>query len=205
MFITFEGGDGSGKSTQIEKLKCFLEQEGYQVLLTREPGGTQISEQVRQILLDPDNTKMSAITEMILYAAARAQLVEEVIRPALEQGTIVICDRFLDSSIAYQGYGRGLGDAVAEVNGIATGGLAPDLTIYLRLSPDKGRSRIKNREQDRIELESETFHDKVFQGYEALCRLHPDRIFTVDASQSIDTIAEKIKARVREKINELST
>ncbi len=204
MFITFEGGDGSGKSTQIEKLRTFLEQEGYQVLLTREPGGTAISEQIRDILLDPDNTKMSDITEMILYAAARAQLVEEVIRPALEQGKIVICDRFLDSSIAYQGYGRGLGDAVSEVNRIGTGGLSPDLTIYLRLSPEKGRSRIKSRQQDRIELESEVFHDKVFQGYEALCRQYPDRIFAVDAGQSIDAIAGMIQKRVKEKINELS-
>lgn len=200
LFITFEGGDGSGKSTQIQRLQSVLQQEGYDVLLTREPGGTQISEQIRGILLDPENKGMAPMTETMLYAAARAQLVEEVIRPALQQGTIVICDRFLDSSIAYQAFGRDLGSAVLTINSFGIAGCMPDLTIYLRVDPQVGRSRISTRAQDRIESESESFHRKVFEGYEAICAMYPERILPVDAAGTIEEIGEVIRGEVMRRI-----
>ena len=161
LFITFEGGDGAGKSTQIERLKGYLEEQGYEVLLTREPGGTNVGEKIREVLLDPANVEMDPMTETMLYAAARAQLVAEVIRPALHKGMIVISDRFLDSSLAYQAWGRGLGSSVLEINSYGIGDCMPDLTVYLRVDPDTGRKRIRQREQDRIESETEQFHQKV--------------------------------------------
>lgn len=196
LFITFEGGDGSGKSTQIRKLADLLEKKGYPVLLTREPGGTRISEKIRELLLDRENAAMHPVTETMLYAAARAQLVNEVIRPAIEEGRIVICDRFVDSSIAYQAYGRQLGEMVAQINAYGIGDCMPDLTVYLRLDPDSGRKRIGNREQDRIEMESMDFHQRVFYGYDQLKESDPDRIFTLDAAAGIDEIAEKIEEKV---------
>lgn len=205
MFITFEGGDGAGKSTQIDLLRKHLTEQGYEVLLTREPGGTAINEQIREILLDKSNTGMAAVTEAMLYAAARAQLVTEVIKPALEEGSVVICDRFLDSSIAYQAYGRGLGDAVEEINRWGVGSCMPDLTVYLRVDPKTGRKRILGRELDRLESEGETFHQKVFQGYEELSRRFPERIFTVDARLSVEEIAKAIRNKVEERIHEFST
>ena len=147
-FITFEGGDGSGKSTQISILKESLIEKGYDVILTREPGGTDISEKIRELILDPENGEMEDITEAYLYAAARAQLVRQLIKPALEEGKVVICDRFVDSSIAYQGFGRGLGDAVGVINTYAVDDCMPDLTILLKLDPERGSSRIAGREHD---------------------------------------------------------
>ena len=199
-FITVEGGDGSGKSTQIKRLQESLEKKGYRVLLTREPGGTQISEKIREIILDSGNTEMSDMTETLLYAAARAQVVQQVIKPAVERGDIVICDRFVDSSMAYQAYGRGLGDAVWDINQYAVDGCLPDLTILLRLDPQKGMDRIKDREQDRIELSSSEFHRKVYEGYLALEERFPERIKGVDASQGIEEIAAQIDAIVGELI-----
>ena len=195
--ITFEGGDGSGKSTQIQRLHEYLESEGYQVLQTREPGGTQISEAVRKILLDPQYSDMDPMTECMLYAAARAQLVAQVIRPAIEKGVIVICDRFVDSSIAYQAFGRNLGDAVMQINNFGIGECMPDLTIYLALDPDLGKNRISGREQDRIESESGTFHHRVWQGYEELCRMYPERIRRIDARGSIEDIEHRIRTEVK--------
>lgn len=203
LFITFEGGDGSGKSTQIGLLTEYMESQGYETVVTREPGGTAISESIRQILLDRNNSSMLPITETMLYAAARAQLVGELIRPSIEQGKVVICDRFLDSSIAYQAYGRNLGDAVQQINSYAIDGLMPDITVYLRIDPGIGRERISGREQDRIEAESEAFHRRVSDGYEALCRLDPDRIISIDASRTIEAIHEEIRGRVDRKIREL--
>ncbi len=200
LFITFEGGDGSGKSTQINRLGQYLQDAGYHVLLTREPGGTAISEQIRGILLDPENGEMAPMTECMLYAAARSQLVSQVIRPALEEGTIVICDRFLDSSIAYQAYGRGLGSAVEEINGYGIDGCMPDLTIYLRIDPKAGHSRISGRDQDRIESEPDAFHERVLQGYDSLYEKYPERILCLDAGQSIEKIAEIIREEVQERI-----
>ena len=142
LFITIEGGDGAGKSTQIENISRFFEEKGLVVMHTREPGGTAISEKLREILLDKDNKEMEAVTEMLIYAASRAQHVREKVMPALERGEIVICDRFVDSSVAYQAYGRGLGDMVAEVNSHATGGLEPDITFWLDIDRESG-NRIK--------------------------------------------------------------
>lgn len=203
MFITFEGGDGSGKSTQIAKLKDALQAKGFDVVLTREPGGTPISEKIRQVILDKDNQGMTPVTEALLYAAARAQLVRQVIIPALEEGRIVICDRFLDSSIAYQGFGRQLGDAVDNINQYAIAGCMPDLTIFLKLDPASGRERIGSREKDRIEMESDAFHQRVAEGYRWLEENYPERILAVDASQSIEEIAVKIEAAVMERIHAL--
>ena len=192
LFITFEGGDGSGKSTQIEKLKDYLENKGFNVVLTREPGGTKISEDIREIILDSRNTEMSDMTETLLYAAARAQLVEQVIRPAVERGDMVICDRFVDSSMAYQAYGRGLGDIVWDINKNAVGDCMPDLTILLRLDPEAGMGRISGRKQDRIELSSSDFYRRVYEGYLALEKRFPDRIKGIDASRGIEEISEEI-------------
>lgn len=196
-FITFEGGDGSGKSTQIALLRDWLEHAGYDVILTREPGGTRISEKIRELILDPDNQEMADMTEALLYAAARAQLVSQMIKPALAEGKVVICDRFVDSSIAYQAYGRGLGDAVGVINTYAVDGCMPDLTILLRLDPEKGSSRIADREHDRIEQAPDAFHRKVYEGYLALEKAYPERIFGIDATGTIDEIAEEIRNRVR--------
>ena len=205
LFITFEGGDGAGKSTQIERLKGYLEEQGYEVLLTREPGGTNVGEMIREVLLDPANVEMDPMTETMLYAAARAQLVAEVIRPALHKGMIVISDRFLDSSLAYQAWGRELGSSVLEINSYGIGDCMPDLTVYLRVDPDTGRKRIRQREQDRIESETEQFHQKVFNGYEQLCKDYPERIFCVDASRSIEDIEMTIRTEVKRRIDGFSS
>jgi len=203
MFITFEGGDGSGKSTQITKLQNTLRKKGYDVLLTREPGGTLISEKIRQLILDKNNREMMPVAEALLYAAARAQLVSQVIRPALEEGRIVICDRFLDSSTAYQGFGRQLGDAVNVINGFAIDGCMPDLTIFLKLDPEARRGRIGSREKDRIEMEPDAFHRRVAEGYRWLEEHYPERILAVDASGSIEKIAATIEKAVMERIHAL--
>ena len=197
-FITFEGGDGSGKSTQISILKESLIKKGYDVILTREPGGTDISEKIRELILDPENGEMEDITEAYLYAAARAQLVRQLIKPALEEGKVVICDRFVDSSIAYQGFGRGLGDAVGVINTYAVDDCMPDLTILLKLDPERGSSRIAGREHDRIEQASDDFHRKVYEGYLKLEEKYPDRILGVDASGTIQEIADEISHRLDE-------
>lgn len=197
-FITFEGGDGSGKSTQIGILRDRLTEAGYDVILTREPGGTEISEKIRELILDPENSEMDDMTEAMLYAAARSQLVRQLIRPALEAGKVVICDRFVDSSIAYQGFGRGLGDAVGVINTYAVDDCMPDLTILLRLDPEKGSDRIADREHDRIEQASDEFHRKVYEGYLKLEEMYPERILGVDASGTIEEIAEEISRRVSE-------
>lgn len=197
-FITFEGGDGSGKSTQIGILRDRLTEAGYDVILTREPGGTQISEKIRELILDPANSEMDDMTEAMLYAAARAQLVRQLIKPALEEGKVVICDRFVDSSIAYQAFGRGLGDAVGVINTYAVDDCMPDLTILLRLDPERGSDRIAGRAHDRIEQASDEFHRKVYEGYLKLEEMYPDRILGIDASGTIEEIAEEISRRVNE-------
>ena len=197
-FITFEGGDGSGKSTQIGILRDRLTEAGYDVVLTREPGGTQISEKIRDLILDPANGEMDDMTEAMLYAAARAQLVRQLIKPALAEGKVVICDRFVDSSIAYQAYGRGLGDAVGVINTYAVDDCMPDLTILLKLDPERGSNRIAGREHDRIEQASDAFHRRVYEGYLKLEEIYPERILGIDASGTIREIAEEISGRVNE-------
>ena len=195
-FITFEGGDGAGKSTQINRLMEHLENCGFDVILTREPGGTDIGEKIRNIILDPENKEMDAVTEAMLYAASRAQHVAQVIKPAIEEGKIVICDRFIDSSIAYQGFGRGLGDSVSIINSYAVGEYMPDKTVLLKLKPQLGNKRISTREKDRIELEAESFHQAVFEGYETLEKMYPERIIGVDATGTIDEIHDVIRNHI---------
>ena len=192
-FISFEGVDGSGKSTQISKLKEYLEAGGYEVVLSREPGGTDIGEQLRSVILDPNNQGMTAVTEALLYAASRAQHVHDVIAPAVEAGKVVICDRFVDSSIAYQQYGRKLGECVRIINGYAIDGCMPDLTFLLKVKPDVGGTRIGSREKDRIELEDKSFHEAVYQGYESLQEEFSERIVGIDAARSVDEIFAEIK------------
>ena len=195
-FITFEGGDGAGKSTQIKKLMEYLESKGFDVILTREPGGTDIGEKIRQIILDPENKEMDSVTEAMLYAASRAQHVSQVIKPSIEAGKIVICDRFIDSSIAYQGYGRNLGDSVGIINSYAVGKYMPHKTFLLKLKPQAGSLRMAGREKDRIELEAASFHQTVYDGYEALEKEYPDRIVGIDASRTIEEIADEIKKHI---------
>lgn len=193
LFITLEGGDGSGKSTQIRNIENYFTEKGMKVLHTREPGGSPISEKLRDILLDTDNTEMEAVTEMFIYAASRAQHVRETVIPALERGEVVICDRFVDSSIAYQAYGRRLGDMVAEVNRHATGGLRPDITIWLDIDPETGKARASgDKGPDRLDLESADFHERVRAGYRSIAEAEPDRFKRIDAGGSIEEIRDLI-------------
>ena len=198
-FISVEGGDGSGKSTQIRKIETYLQEKGLDYILTREPGGTPVAEKIRELILDPANKALTGRAEMLLYAASRAQHVEEKILPALEEGKVVLSDRFTDSSIAYQAYGRGLGDMVAEVNRIATGGKEPDLTIFLNITPAAGMARKNNQdghELDRLELEKATFHETVYEGYLALARESGGRIADIDADRPAEEVFADIKARL---------
>ncbi len=196
LFITFEGPDGSGKTTQIEKLRTHIIEKGYDAILTREPGGTAISEKIREIILDKHNMEMDYMTEALLYAASRAQHVAQVIKPALAEGRAVICDRFMDSSIVYQGYGRKLGDCVRVINEYAVNGSFPDITFLLKVDPEIGKGRIKAEEQDRLELEKMDYHKAVFQAYEELEKQYPERIIGIDASRGIDEISKEIQEHI---------
>ena len=199
IFISVEGPDGAGKTTQIERLKEYLAGKGYEVLITREPGGTVISEAVRELLLDPKHKEMKPETELLLYAAARAQLVGEVIGPAIEAGKAVISDRFVDSSVVYQGIARELGvETVYEVNRPAIGEYMPDVTFLLDLPAEVGIARKKDQaELDRMEQESLDFHRKVAEGYRTLAKRDPERIKTIDATLPVDTIYDMIKDKVQ--------
>jgi dTMP kinase len=204
-FITFEGIEGSGKSTVAARVKDALTGAGIETVLTREPGGTELSERVRRILLDPSMDGMDARTELLLYLASRAQLVEEVIRPALERGTSVLCDRFMDASVAYQGWARGIGESVVEeLNAFAVGGTVPDRTFLLDLPVDAGFERGPDRREgegtrskDRLEMEARSFHAKVREGYLRLALRNPDRIVTVDASASLESVSADILRNLR--------
>ncbi len=200
LFITVEGTDGSGKTTQIKLMEEFLKAAGNDVVLSREPGGTEISETIRNLILDPGNKDISPLTEMLLYAAARAQHVFQVIRPSLESGKCVICDRFVDSSYAYQGCGRGVDlKTVADVNRAAVDGVVPDITFFLNIDPRLAiERRIKSTGADRIEQEKMDFHMRVYEGYRKMALLYPDRIKTVDASKSIEEISLQIKTYLKE-------
>ncbi|MDR4950265.1 dTMP kinase [Neobacillus cucumis] len=190
IFITFEGPDGAGKTTIIN----LIAKELNDVLLTREPGGIEIAEQIRRVILDKENTAMDSRTEALLYAAARRQHLIEKVKPALEEGKIVLCDRFVDSSLAYQGYARGLGmDEVYAINEFAIEDLMPDLTIYFDIEPELGITRIsknKGREVNRLDLENLDFHRKVREGYQLLMERFPDRIVRIDASGTVDEVFE---------------
>lgn len=197
-FITIEGPDGAGKSTLVRGLASCLKNAGYDVLQTREPGGTAISDKIRQILLDPENSGMSVKTEILLYAASRAQHVEELIIPATGAGKIVLCDRYIDSSIAYQGYGREMEiEFVKFINQWATGYLEPDLTILLDLKPEVGLSRVNKsgiRNSDRLEQESLEFHRRVWEGYRRIAAENPHRVRIVNAEgKAEETFAQAKK------------
>jgi dTMP kinase len=197
MLITFEGLDGTGKSTQVELLRAHLEELGREVVLTREPGGTALGEGVRELLLD--GSDMTPWAEAALFAAARAELVERVIRPALERGADVVCDRYLDSSLAYQGLARGLGlDEVLGLNLTATGGLLPDVTFLLLLDPEEAARRLDGR-PDRIEREGSGFRSAVDAAYRELAERFPARIVTLDAALPPDRIAALVRDRVRDR------
>lgn len=195
-FITFEGIEGSGKSTQIEGLAAALRRRGISVLVTREPGGTPVAEAIRNVLLDVRNGALQPATELLLYVAARAQLVGEIIRPALEAGTTVLCDRYADSTTAYQGFGRGASfEAIAQLHAIAAGGLEPDRTFVLDLPVAEGLARARMRGRaDRIEQEPTAFHERVRAGYLELASRHPQRIVLLDGLQTPETIASQVLA-----------
>ncbi|MDD3106964.1 MAG: dTMP kinase [Bacilli bacterium] len=202
-FITFEGGEGTGKTTIIDNLIQELQTLHYQVVKTREPGGSKIAEEIRRVILDVDNTAMDYRTEALLYAASRRQHLREIILPYLEQGKIVLCDRFLDSSLAYQGYARKLGiQEVYAINQYATEGLLPDLTLYIDVDPKIGLSRIKqaHRVVDRLDLEQNEFHEQVRKGYLEVAKLFPNRIKKIDGNRPIQEIYEEIKQIIIENI-----
>lgn len=199
LFIVMEGPDGSGKTTQINLLKEYLEEAGYECLITREPGGTVIGEEVRQLILNLEHKEMSPVTEMLLYAASRAQLVHEVIGPALEEGKIVISDRFVDSSIVYQGIARKLGiSTVSAVNAPGIGIYRPDGIFFIDLSEEEGLRRKKEQKNlDRMEQEGIDFHHMVSEGYRKVLSGRPE-VMKIDGGRSIDTIQKKIRNHVDE-------
>lgn len=194
IFITFEGPEGAGKTTVIKEIHNRLQQQGKYSVLTREPGGIRIAEKIRTIILDNDHEEMDGRTEALLYAAARRQHLIEKVIPALEEDAIVLCDRFVDSSLAYQGYARGLGiDEVLAVNEFAINGLMPDHTIYFDLSPEAGLARIAasgEREQNRLDNETLQFHKDVAEGYRLVQQRFPKRIQPIDASGSVEEVTE---------------
>lgn len=195
LFITFEGGEGSGKSTQLRLIASRLESAGLPVRVLREPGGTDVGEAVRAILLDPRHAGLDAIAELLLYEASRAQLVAEVILPALEAGEIVLCDRFFDSTTAYQGFARGLALAdVERLNALALGGLVVDRTLVLDIDPELGIARATKLATDRLEAEDIGFHRRVREGFLAIAEKDPARVRVVDASGDPETVAEKVAA-----------
>jgi dTMP kinase len=203
LFITFEGGEGSGKTTQLKALLAALRGSGLEAVETRDPGGTAAGKQIRELLLDREQVRMEATAELFLYEASRAQLVAEVIRPALAQGRVVLCDRFCDSTVAYQGHGRGLDlTLIAQLNAVATGGLAPDLTFLLDLEPGRGLERASQREQqlrqrqDRMERELLAFHQRVREGYRAIAAAEPRRVVVLDGSRGMTEIEGDIRRRV---------
>ena len=196
LFITFEGPDGSGKTTIAALVAEALKNKGIDVVLTREPGGIEIAEQIRKIILDPKNTAMDERTEALLYAAARRQHLIEKVLPALKENKIVICDRFVDSSLVYQGVGRGIGiDKVYEMNLFAIEGIMPDFTIFFDIDPKLGLERTKKddkRTLDRLDLEDITFHQKVYDGYMEVAERFKERIICIDASKSIEEVKNNV-------------
>ena len=203
LFITLEGPDGSGKTSVASAVCEKLEAMGIEVVHTREPGGIDIAEQIRNVILDPKNTKMDGKTEALLYAASRRQHLVEKVFPAVNAGKIVICERFLDSSLAYQGYGRGLGiDEVLSINLFAIDNTYPDITIYLDVDEEVGLSRLKDRSfKDRLDQESIDFHHKVKQGYDEVLKKFKDRITVVDASQAKEKVIEDVLNLILNTIN----
>ena len=204
MFITVEGPDGSGKTTQLALLVEGLRQHGYDVVVTREPGGTIVGNSIRSVLLSPEHHEMTPRVEMMLYAASRAQNVDQVIRPALARGAVVVCDRFVDASIAYQGYGLQYDlQEVQSINQWATNGVTPDLTFLFDLTPSRASERMKERGQlDRIESRDVAFHERVYEGFQTLLREHPERMVRIDANQSVESIQDEVLDLTLEQLNE---
>ena len=192
-FVTFEGGEGTGKSTQIKLLAEKLQAAGLSVRVLREPGGTVVGEAVRRILLDPDHAELGVSAEILLYEASRAQLVDQVIRPALAAGEIVLCDRFYDSTTAYQGYARGIDlTRISELNRAATGGLIPDRTIVLDIDPAVGLARATAESADRLESEDLAFHRRVRDGFLAIAAEEPARVRVIDAGGQPEQVADRV-------------
>jgi len=204
IFVVFEGVEGAGKGTQMERVKGFVESKGREVLLTREPGGTPLGESLREILLSHDTGSLEPKTEALLFGAARAQLVATVIRPALEAGKVVLCDRYIDSSIAYQGFARGLGEPdILSLNVWATQGLFPDLVVLLHLEPESGLARTEGA-ADRIESEGVDFHAKVADAFLHIASEHPERVAVVDASQPVDKVFDDVREAIDKTLPELN-
>lgn len=188
-FITFEGGECSGKTSIINSIKALFDEKGIDYISTREPGGIKIAEQIRSIILDINNKEMTSETETLLYAAARMQHLSERVIPALKMGKVVLCDRFLDSSLAYQGYARGIGmDNVLKANSFALD-MLPDLTIFIDVTPDVALKRLSGRDKaDRLDLEAMDFHQKVYDGYHKVLEMYPNRIVRIDGNQSLEDV-----------------
>ena len=200
-FITFEGSEGSGKSTQIELAQQYLESKGKNVLFLREPGGVKISENIRSILLDPETKDMTDECETLLYMAARAQLVSEIIIPALNSGKVILCDRFLDSTVAYQGYGNGVDiEKIKNIGEFVTQGFYPDLTFLFDLNVEEGFARI-NRSKDRIEQRGIDYHSRVRSGYLEIAKSEPDRVKLIDARKSKEEIQSVVQKHIDQLLN----
>ena len=197
LFITFEGPEGSGKTSVIEGVRDYFTQQGYDILTTREPGGSNIAEAIRDIILSKENTEMDAHAEALLFAASRSQHFYEKVKPALEQGKLVLCDRFIDSSLAYQGHARGLGiDNVYEINKFGIKNAMPDLTIYIDVPAEVGLNRVFNntRKVDRLDLETIEFHKLVCEGYKIIADRFQDRIVSIDGTKAVE---EVVKAAIK--------
>ena len=206
ILITLEGPEGAGKTTILQEILPILTQAGVAILTTREPGGIRIAESIREIILAPENTAIDGKTELLLFAAARRQHLNEKVRPALAEGKIVIIDRFIDSSVAYQGYARGIDVADVEmINNFATDGLLPDLTLYFDVDTEIGLSRVMsgNREVNRLDLEAKEMHQKVRAGYQAIAKANPERIVTIDASQTIDQVVSTTLSTLQSRFPEI--
>ncbi len=201
MFITFEGPEGAGKTSVLEVVAQRLKKDGIDCLVTREPGGIPISEAIRNVLLDQRYTNMDGVTEALLYAAARRQHLIEKIEPALREGKLVLCDRFIDSSLAYQGVARNIGfDVVYEMNALAIGQMMPDHTLFFDLLPEEGLARIysnEEREKNRLDQEALSFHESVYEGYQEVLRRFPERIDVIDASAPLEEVIESVYAQIK--------
>ncbi|MBE6043995.1 dTMP kinase [Clostridium thermopalmarium] len=208
LFVTLEGPEGSGKSTIIKMIEEDLNKSKIEYVSTREPGGIDIAEQIREVILNKSNTAMDKRTEALLYAASRRQHMAEKVIPALEDGKIVICDRFIDSSLAYQGYARGIGmDEVMKINEFAIEGYMPDLTIYLDIEPKIGLERIgknKEREVNRLDLENLEFHNKVREGYLKILEVYSNRIKRVDANREIELVFQDVRRLIKDKLDTIT-
>lgn len=199
-FVTLEGGEGSGKSTQLKLLEDYLDKGGYDVIYTREPGGTPISEEIRKILLGGKNVEMSDETEALLFAAARAQHIKEKILPAIAEGKTVVCDRYVHSSLVYQGYARGLGEFVEKVNSYALENCMPDITIFLDITPERAFARKGGADaDDRLEQSGIDFHRRVYDGYVRMAEKFPDHFVRVNADRGIDEVFAEILDTLRQK------